>query len=127
MLMVCGAQAEPFPAVFSCHVTLFWELLPYRTSASPSPSTSAANTARLPRAPGAVEMVRVAQADPSPRVFSYQASLLSRGAATRTSPSPSPSTSAPNTCWAPAALAIVCRTQADPFPAVFSYHAMLSS
>ncbi len=93
-----------------------------RTSVSPSPSTSAANTLKGPSA--AVLMVwGVKFWLPS---FSYQAILSSNAEAERTSVSPSPSTSAANTLRAPSAAVLMVWAVKFWLPS-FSYQAILSS
>src|SRR5262245_43928948 len=68
------------------------------------------------------------KAEPSPALFSYQATLSSTIDADRASRSPSPSTSPTATELAPSALVeMVCGVQALPSPAVFSYQATVSS
>src|SRR5881296_1474208 len=100
-------SAEPVITVWPGNAALRWMVLfsyqailsstcdADRTSVSPSPSRSAANTQEAAMA--AVEMVRAVHVGGEAPLFSYQAILLSPCDADRTSVSPSPSTSAAKT------------------------------
>ena len=108
----------PRPSVFSNQVTLFSPNAAARTSLSPSLSKSAEYTNLANSV--VVEMICWELKLPWPSVFSYQAILLSKAEAERTSLSPSPSISTAKTYFAPSALVVIIFCELKfPRPSVF--------